>query len=161
MKPGMLILAVGGVGAAVALYYLEKSGGNVTQAVSTLAADVGIKSGAIDALAQAIATAEGFYTPGTRPARNHNPGDMTLDLIGKGVSNDGPFIVYASDDDGWANLKAQISKWFDGSSANADSSSTIEDLSGFYTNTQQSAWASNVAQALGVDITTPISDIGG
>jgi hypothetical protein len=161
MKAGPIIVVAGGAAAALALYFLEKSGGSLSQAIATFSADVGIKTGAVDAIAQAIATAEGFYTPGTRPARDHNPGDMTIDLIGKGVGMDGPFIVYATDDDGWANLKEQITKWFDGSSANADSSSTIADLSSFYTDTQQDSWATNVANALGVSTDTPLSAIGG
>lgn len=161
MKPGLLIIAGVGAAAAGALYLFEKKGGSVSQAVANLAADVGLQSAAVEALSDAIATAEGFYIPGSRPQRNHNPGDMTVDLIGRGIGTDGPFIVYADDGDGWDNLKAQVSKWFDGSSAHADSSSTIQDLSGFYTSTEQGSWAANVARALGVDTNTPISELGG
>ena len=60
-------------------------------------------------IAQAIGFAEGYGAdPTNRPTRNNNPGDMTLDLIGKGVRKDGPFIVYATPEDGWSNLYAQI-----------------------------------------------------
>lgn len=155
MSRGLLIIGAL-VSAGIGLYVYDKSSGG------TLGVSNAVDS-AIDptqAIAEAIATAEGFYVPGSRPARNHNPGDMTLDLIGKAVATDGNFVVYATDDDGWANLKAQIGKWFDGSSANADSSSTISDLSGFYTNTQQDSWAMNVANALGVSVDTPLSQIG-
>lgn len=110
-------------------------------------------------LAQAIATAEGFYVAGSRPARNHNPGDMTQDLIGKAVGTDGPFVKYATDADGWANLYAQINLWYSGASNNADGTSTISDLSSFYTTTQQGPWAVNVANALGVGVDTPINQI--
>jgi hypothetical protein len=110
-------------------------------------------------LAQAIATAEGFYVAGSRSASNHNPGDMTQDLIGKAVGTDGPFVVYASDADGWANLYAQINKWYSGTSNRADGTSTIAELSSFYTTTEQDSWAVNVANALGVSIDTPINQI--
>jgi hypothetical protein len=152
MKTGIIILAVGGA-AAAALYIFDK--GSLNQAVAD------IVPSPTDALAKAIATAEGFYSDGSRPQRNHNPGDMTLDIIGKGIGKDGPFIVYANDADGWANLKAQIQEWFDGTSRNADNTATIADLSQFYTDTEKSSWANNVANALGVSIDTPISDISG
>jgi hypothetical protein len=110
-------------------------------------------------IAQAIATAEGFYVAGSRPARNHNPGDMTADLIGKKVGMDGSFVVYASDDDGWANLYQQINLWLTGGSSHATAQSTISDLSQFYTTTDQTAWASNVANSLGVSLDTPIGEV--
>ena len=114
-------------------------------------------------LAQAIATAEGFYTAGSRAQRNNNPGDMTQDLIGKATGHDGAFVIYATPDDGWANLYAQINLWFSGGSNNADGSSTISQISSFYTTDvpagAQANWASNVAGALGVGVDTPISQI--
>jgi hypothetical protein len=111
------------------------------------------------AIAQAIATAEGFYVSGSRPARNHNPGDMTADLIGKAVGKDGAFVVYANDSDGWANLYAQINAWLEGTSAHANADSTIHDVSRFYTTTDQDAWANTVASKLGVSIDTPIGQV--
>lgn len=164
MSRGAIALAVIGGGAGL-LYYLNKkgtfSGTVVGQAITDVSSAVESVADPVDALAKAIATAEGFYVDGSRPQRDHNPGDMTADLIGKGVGTDGAFIVFATDEDGWANLKAQIQKWFDGSSSHADSSSTIADLAGFYTNTEQSAWANNVANALGVSTDTSLSDLGG
>lgn len=153
MRQGLILagiaVAIGGI-----LIYDQSTGGSLTQEIESAFDPV-------EALAQAIATAEGFYVSGSRPQRDNNPGDMTVDIIGKGVGKDGPFIVYATADDGWANLKAQIQKWFDGSSSNADSSSTIADLSSFYTANDQSSWAANVANALGVNVDTPISQLGG
>jgi len=110
-------------------------------------------------LAQAIASAEGFYKAGSRPQRNNNPGDMTQDLIGKAVGTDGPFVIYATPEDGWANLYAQINKWYSGTSNNADGTNTIFDLSRFYTTTDKDAWAVNVSNALGVSQDTPINQI--
>lgn len=110
-------------------------------------------------IAQAIATAEGFYVAGSRPARNHNPGDMTADLIGKKVGMDGSFVVYETDDDGWQNLYRQIEKWLNGDSSHATADSTITDISQFYTTTDQTAWATNVANSLGVSLDTPIGEV--
>jgi hypothetical protein len=113
----------------------------------------------VQKIAQAIAFAEGFYVAGSRASRNHNPGDMTADLIGKSVGMDGPFVVYASDDDGWANLYAQINLWLSGGSSHATASSTITQISQFYTSTDQTAWATNVANQLGVSVDTPIGTV--
>ena len=115
-------------------------------------------------LAQAIATAEGFYVPGSRPARNHNPGDMTADLIGRSIGMDGNFVVYANDNDGWMNLYAQVNAWLNGTSRYHSAYSTIADLAGLgsetgYTATEQDAWAKNVANYFGVDINTPIGEL--
>lgn len=115
----------------------------------------------VQKLAQAIATAEGFYVAGSRPARNHNPGDMTQDLIGKAVAKDGAFVVYSTDADGWANLYAQINLWLSGGSAHATADSTISDLSSFYTANDQSTWAVNVANSAGVTVDTSIGAIAG
>lgn len=116
-------------------------------------------SGAVQKIAQAIAFAEGFYVSGSRPARNHNPGDMTQDLIGKKVGTDGAFVVYATDEDGWNNLYKQVTLWLEGGSSHATAESTITDLSSFYTTTDQAAWATNVANKLGVSLDTPIGEV--
>jgi hypothetical protein len=111
-------------------------------------------------LAGAIAVAEGFGLPGARPTRDHNPGDMTSDLIGKAVGKDGAFVVYANDDDGWMNLYYQCDLWLSGQSAHAGPDSTIQQIADFYTATQQSIWANNVANHLGVSVDTPIGSLG-
>lgn len=116
-------------------------------------------------IAEAIAHAEGFYAHNSRPARNHNPGDMTLDLVNKAIRKDGktvkdgPYPIYENDEDGWENLYAQVEKWLDGDSHMASPESTIYQLSRFYTTTDQDAWAANVAKHLGVTIETKIKDI--
>jgi len=122
-------------------------------------------TGNVQRIAQAIASAEGFYVAGSRPARNHNPGDMTADLVGKSVGTDGMFVVYATDDDGWANLYAQVNAWLNGTSKHHSSDSTIADLAGLgsetgYTSTEQESWATNVANQLGVDVNATLGSIG-
>ena len=140
----LLIIVLAGTG-----YILLQMGSDVNTSASSQ----------VQAIAQAIARAEGFYTPGSRPARDHNPGDITQDLIGKAVAMDGPFPVFANDQDGWANLYAQINLWLSGGSSRANAGTTIAELSQFYTADNQTAWAANVANALGVSIDTPIGEI--
>jgi hypothetical protein len=116
------------------------------------------QSAVIDKLSKAIAKAEGFYSPGSRPARNHNPGDLTLDLIKKGVGWDGPFVVYANDTDGFENLRKQL--WlFWGGSSYYNPTMTIAEVASIWTATDADAWANIVSSALGVSKDTQIQNI--
>ncbi len=111
--------------------------------------------------AEAIAWAEGFYVPGSRPARNHNPGNLTVDLTGggQGVGMDGPFIVYATDQDGFADLQLQIRKMFEGTSRIYDASMSILDVARRWTTTDQNAWARIVASKLGVTVNDSLASL--
>lgn len=68
-----------------------------------------------DLLARGIATAEGFYVSGSRPARNNNPGDLRLagdqgvDDLGFGIFSTANYSAALagladSSSDGWAAL---------------------------------------------------------
>jgi hypothetical protein len=134
--------------------------GNSTDSVNDLGGFVDTSADTITVkIAEAIARAEGFYVAGSRPARNHNPGDMTADLIGRSTGKDGSFVVYANDGDGWLNLYAQINAWLNGTSHHATADSTISQIASFYTDTEQDIWANNVANYLGVDVSTPIGEL--
>jgi hypothetical protein len=115
-------------------------------------------TGTIDRLSKAIARAEGFYVPGSRSARNHNPGNMTQDLIKKSIGKDGAFVVYANDADGFENLRRQL--WLIwGGSAYYNPTMTIAEFASVWTATQQTEWAANVANALGVSVSTQIQQL--
>lgn len=58
---------------------------------------------------QAIAREEGFYAPGTRPQRNHNPGDVEWGKFAQahGATHGDPrFAVFPDDETGFAAMKA-------------------------------------------------------
>lgn len=112
----------------------------------------------IEKIAQAIATAEGFYVPGSRPARNHNPGDLTIDTIGQTVGRDGVYVVYSDDATGWAALRQQVQLMFSGSHIYNPAMSILE-VAANYTATDQMAWAKTVATKLGVSINTRLSEL--
>ena len=147
----VLIVAIAVILGAVTLYTALGTGGDTSMNSNA--------TPSVQKIAQAIAFAEGFYVSGSRPARNHNPGDMTRDLIGKSVGTDGSFVVYANDDDGWADLYAQINLWLSGGSAHATADSTISQISQFYTANDQTTWATNVANHLGVSLDTSIGEV--
>jgi hypothetical protein len=114
-------------------------------------------------IAQAIATAEGFYTNGSLPQRANNPGDLERGDIGHGLINSK--TVYASVSDGWTALYKQVEAMLDNSSAIYGPTWTIQDVANEYVSGQQSPttdstqWAQNVANTLGVDIDTQIGQI--
>jgi hypothetical protein len=114
---------------------------------------------ATNAFSVAIATAEGFFVSGSRPQRNNNPGDLTVDTTGTGIGKDGAFIVYASATDGWAALNKQVQLILTDASNFYNSGMTLRDIASVYTTTDQTAWASTVANALGISLDVPVSTL--
>jgi hypothetical protein len=116
-------------------------------------------SDAINAFSNAIATAEGFFVSGSRPQRNNNPGDLTVDTTGTGVGKDGPFIVYGSVADGWAALNKQVQLILTDASNFYNSGMTLRDIASIYTTTDQTSWAQTVANTLGISLDVPVSTL--
>ena len=110
-------------------------------------------------IASAIARAEGYFIAGSRPQRNHNPGNLTRDLIGKGVGKDGMFVVYASSEDGWSALETQVRMMLNNTSNVYRSDMTIAQMAAAYTTTQQAEWARNVSRALNASPDTKLNEI--
>ncbi len=123
--------------------------------------------GLVERIARAIAKAEGFFATdplggvvgATRPQRNNNPGDLTVDLTGKRIGWDGPFVRYASEADGWEALYAQVEKMLDGTSKVYKPGDTIDEVARKYTTTGQESWASIVANDLGATVDTPLNEL--
>lgn len=122
-----------------------------------------ILSTAIRLFAEGIASAEGFFVAGSRAARNHNPGNLTLDITDTGVGNDGMFVVYGNDNDGWAALHRQVELILTDASTIYNSQMTLREIGQKYASTstpnEQLNWAINVAARLGIDIDTPVSTL--
>lgn len=125
------------------------SGGGVLQTIS---------DSAVQAIAKAIALAEGFYVSGSIPQRANNPGDLVEGDIGNGTLGAG-ITVFATPEDGWNALYNQVSKMLNGTSHIYSPNMTIAQVAGKYTATQQTAWANNVSGSLGVSPDTTLSDI--
>jgi hypothetical protein len=112
----------------------------------------------IDKLAAAIANAEGANVEGSRPKRNNNPGNLTLDITKRGIGKDGIYVIYNTFADGLDALRKQVDLMFGGSSI-YNPSMTIREVAEHYTTTQKDAWANNVASYLGVTPGTRLDEL--
>ena len=118
-----------------------------------------MNEGLISKIADAIAFAEGYFVSGSRPRRNNNPGDLELDTTGKGIARDGPYVVYATAEDGREAIEHQVRLMFAGSHIYKPSM-TISEVARHYTATDAKIWARNVASHLGVAVETRLDQIG-
>lgn len=109
----------------------------------------------LDKLAQAIAYGgEGFGVKGAKPTRLHNPGDLT--------DSSGNIRTFASDEEGWAGLMAQLNLIVSGKSKAYGKNAgdmTLEQFGKKYTATDQAAWLANVTKRSGFSKDTKLSDI--
>jgi hypothetical protein len=118
----------------------------------------------IPAWANTIAQFEGFNSPGSRPARNNNPGDLKYagqqGAIGKDV---GGFAVFPDPITGFQALYRQLTKY-----VTDYPNDTILDITAHYlgqstptVNAQGDAftYAATVASSLGVDISTTLAEL--
>lgn len=112
----------------------------------------------IDKLTAAIANAEGANVEGSRPKRNNNPGNLTLDITKRAIGRDGIYVIYNTFADGWDALHKQVSLMFGGSSI-YNPSMTIREVAEHYTTTQKDEWANNVASYLGVTHETRLNEL--
>lgn len=109
-------------------------------------------------IAEAIAYAEGYYVEGSVPNRLNNPGDLTRDITGTAIGQQGIYQIYASPVDGWNALYKQVRMMFSGSHI-YNPLMTIAEVASRYTATQAAEWAANVASHLGVTINTRLMEI--
>ena len=66
----------------------------------------------IDLWAQAIATFEGYYTPGSRPARNNNPGDLKYARQPGATGQDAlGFAIFPDASTGFQALDSQLNAY--------------------------------------------------
>jgi hypothetical protein len=116
----------------------------------------------VQAIANAIANAEGGLTPGTAPYRTNNPCDIFA-----GGSTAG----YATMDAGWAACYGQVNAILtDTSTAGYESDMPITQIADIYVcggpvcsnpSDNPTAWANNVAAALGISAEEPLTDVTG
>jgi hypothetical protein len=111
----------------------------------------------VGAIANAIATAEGFFTgSGSVPYDQNNPGDLTdyADLYGANSSGITIFPTIAA---GWNALYEKIENILNGSSQVYSTDMTISELGSEWAN-DAGEWASNVASSLGISTDTTLGE---
>jgi len=161
MDPETIILAVAFVG----LLYAIVNPASMQSAFQTLETAAGgamstVSGSVIDAIANAIATAEGWYNsgPDSIPHRANNPGDLVATWLPYPRIGAEGITVFPTEAEGWAALKHQVALMFSGS-ANYNPGMSIAEVAAKYTRTQIPVWANNVAAALGVTPDTKLQDI--
>lgn len=68
-------------------------------------------------LIQAMAKQEGFGVPGTRPTRNHNPGDLEYHQFTKdngAIGTDGRYAIFPDDATGFSAMRTLLIKHYKG-----------------------------------------------
>lgn len=151
----MEVLAALAIGAGAA-YLLGRKPGSGSSGSTDSLPPLGATSypHGLQDLARAIAYAEGFFTPGTAPNRANNPGAIKVPGWTGPVTGTQGISVFNSPDDGWNALYRQLDLIDDGRSSVYSESMTISEMAQRWTNTNQSAWAANVASSLGVSTST-------
>lgn len=118
----------------------------------------------IPAWANVIAQFEGFNSPGSRPARNNNPGDLKFaGQVGAVGADSGGFAVFPDPITGFQALYRQLTKY-----VTDYPNDTILDITAHYLgqstptrNAQGDAftYAAAVASSLGVDMGTTLAEL--
>lgn len=105
----------------------------------------------IQALMVAIASAEGFGTPGVVPTTHHNPGDLGPGDTGyPGDFHSGSFVSQLPDDQtGWNFLHRKISRIVNGTSSAYSLDMTFTEMAQKYAGDWNN-WVNNVTRALGI-----------
>lgn len=114
----------------------------------------------IDAIAQAIATMEGFYKPGSLAARNNNPGNLRSWGANPIVNG---YAAFPTVEAGWAALKAQIQKNISRGLNLAEFFGGKPGVYGGYApaadKNDPANYARFVAGRVGIDVNTPLASI--
>jgi hypothetical protein len=119
-------------------------------------------------LAQAIATAEGYYAPGERHGHSlphwlHNPGSLKKPALGAEslpTWKDTGLIVFPTERMGWDALKHQVQLMVTGNSSIYDPSDSILDVAKKYADGDRN-WGKNIARKLGISPSCTLGEIAG
>jgi hypothetical protein len=119
-------------------------------------------------LAQAIATAEGYYAPGDRDGHSlphwlNNPGSLKKPALGAEsltTWKDTGLIVFPTERMGWDALKRQVDLMLTGNSSIYDPSDSILEVAKKYADGDLN-WGVNVARNLGIPPSCTLGEIAG
>jgi len=111
----------------------------------------------VGAIANAIATAEGFFTgAGSVPFDQNNPGDLSdyADLYG---ANANGITIFPTIEAGWNALYEKIENILSGASSTYSADSPLSVLGSIWSGGDPN-WASNVASELGISSDQSLND---
>ena len=126
----------------------SKTATGVLDTVSTGAS--GAASVLTELLAEAIATAEGFYQSGSLAQRQQNPGNLT--------DSSGTIRTFATLADGWSALYTQIDAMLSNQSAKYNSGMSLSQIGDIYANHDPN-WSKNVSAYIGVSPDTTLDEL--
>jgi hypothetical protein len=113
----------------------------------------------IQALASAIATAEGFGVAGDVPTRANNPGDLVFGDQGNGVANSEGVTIYPDLQTGWGALYYELNLIFSGASKVYSTAMSFQQFAQTWTGGDNyGAWAQTVTNAVGAQLTESLGD---
>ena len=151
------LLSVAAVAAAAALGWAviahrEPAPPAPAQPLTVITADP-----AIDAIAEAIAVAEGYYAPGEHDGHSlpyllNNPGSLKKPALNAGALStwkDTGLVIFPSREMGWAALRNQVRLMLTGDSQVYELSDTLLHVARKYADGDTN-WGRNVASTLGV-----------
>jgi hypothetical protein len=111
----------------------------------------------VGAIANAIATAEGFFTgAGSVPFDQNNPGDLT-DYADTYGANANGITIFPTIEAGWNALYEKIENILAGGSSVYSTGMTISQLGATWAN-DAGEWANNVAASLGISTDTTLGE---
>jgi hypothetical protein len=110
-----------------------------------------------NALANAIANAEGYGVPGAIPTVANNPGSLAIGDIGYGTMGSAGITVFPTLADGQAALNSQVNSILSGNSSYYSPDQTISQIGQTYSGSSNGNWANNVAKYLGVTPSTTLT----
>jgi hypothetical protein len=124
--------------------------------------------GSVGILAQAIASAEGYYAPGERDGHSlphwlNNPGSLKKPALGAEslpTWKDTGLIVFPNERMGWDALKHQVELMVTGNSGVYHLSDSILDVARKYADGDLN-WGKNIARQLGISPLCTLGEIAG
>ena len=127
---------------------------------------VDVRDDRVDAIAQAVAVAEGYYAPGEHdghslPYALNNPGALKKPALGAAALptwRDTGLVIFPTKAMGWAALRHQVRAMLTGASRIYDPSDTLTDVGAKYAD-GDSNWGRNVAATLGVPPDSALANV--
>jgi hypothetical protein len=163
------LLAIGAA-VAIGLSAIANGAGSSTPSFASVVPvfAMAVPGDRVGILAQAIATAEGYYAPGDREGHSlprwlNNPGSLKKPALGAEslpTWKETGLIVFPNERMGWDALKHQVDLMVTGKSSVYSPSDSILDVARKYADGDLN-WGENLARQLGISLSCTLGEIAG